>query len=201
MRFYGVFGGSLQTVQTLREGQWVPIRARLLAEQINTVHRSWRTVKRKGKPRLRFSQIGWVAVRLPGRKETLTMVVARTPGTDVPFMLLTNLSVESAEDARRVLGYYARRWECEEGIRFLKSKVNLERIRTFNWTAICRLVLLAVLVMLYLTWLLERQPNLAQRMIAFGQPLPNNPDFLLYRLLTGLTEAINASNYLRRGLL
>ena len=89
------------------------------------------------------------------------MVVARTPGTDVPSVLLTNLSVESAEDARRVLGYYARRWECEEGLRFLKSEVNLERICTFNWTAICRLVLLAVLVMLYLTWLLERQPNLA----------------------------------------
>ena len=201
MRFYGVYGGSLQTVQTLREGQWVPIRARLLAEQIPTVHRSWRTVKRKGKPKLRFSQIGWVAVRLPGRSEALTMVVARTPGSDVPFMLLTNLPVESAEDARRVLRYYARRWECEEGIRFLKSEVNLERIRTFNWTAICRLLLLAVLVMLYLTWLLERQPNLADRMIAFGQPLPASPDFLLYRLLTGLTEAINACNYLRRDLL
>ncbi len=201
MRFYGVFGGSLQMVQTLREGQWVPIRARLLAEQIPTTHLSWRTVKRKGKPKLRFSQIGWVAVRLPGRKETLTMVVARTPGRDVPFMLLTNLPVQSAEDARHVLRYYARRWECEEGIRFLKSEVNLERIRTFNWTAICRLVLLAVLVMLYLTWLLEKQPNLADRMIAFGQPLPDSPDLLLYRLLTGLTEAINACNYLRRDLL
>ena len=106
-----------------------------------------------------------------------------------------------AEDARRVLRYYARRWECEEGIRFLKSEVNLEWIRTFNWTAICRLVLLAALVMLYLTWLLERQSNLADRMIAFGQPLPDSPDFLLYRLLTGLTEAINACNYLRRDLL
>jgi len=201
MRFYGVSGGSLQTVQILREGQWVPVRARLLADQTPTPYRGWRTVKRKGKPKLRFSQIGWVAVRLPGRKETLTMVVARTPGRDVPFMLLTNLPVQSAEDARRVLRYYARRWECEEGIRFLKSEVNLERIRTFNWTAICRLVLLAVLVMLYLTWLLEKQPNLADRMIAFGQPLPDSPDFLLYRLLTGLTEAINACNYLRRDLL
>ena len=35
----------------------------------------------------------------------------------------------------------------------------------------------------------------------FGQPLPDSPDFLLYRLLTGLTEAINACNYLRRDLL
>ena len=48
-----------------------------------------------------------------------------------------------------------------------RSEVKLEQIRTFNWTAICRLVLLAVLVMLYLTWVLERQPNLAERLIAF----------------------------------
>jgi len=91
------------------------------------------------------------------------MVVARSPGNDVPLMLLTSLPVESAENARRIMGYYARRWECEEGIRFLKSEVNLERLRTFNWTAICRLVLLCVLVMLYLTWMLERRPASANR--------------------------------------
>jgi len=198
MRFYAALGGSAETVETLRQGQWVPVQARLLAEQTPTPHRSWRTVKRRGKVNLRFSQIGWVKVRLPGRKETLTMVVARTAGCDVPFMLLTNLPVESADDARRVLRYYARRWECEEAIRFLKSEVSLERIRTFNWTAICRLVLLAVLVMLYLTWLIEREPSLAERLIAFGQPLPDKPDFLLYRLLTGLTEAITASVYVGR---
>ena len=178
MRFYAAFGGSVGTVETLRGGQWVPVQARMLAEQTPTPHRAWRTVKRHGKVILRFSQVGWVTVRLPGRKEILTMVVARTPGRDVPFMLLTNLPVNSADDARRMLRYYARRWECEEGIRFLKSEVSLERIRTFNWTATCRLVLLAVLVMLYLTWLLERQPALAERLIAFGQPLPDQPDFL-----------------------
>ena len=43
-----------------------------------------------------------------------------------------------------------------------------------------------------LTWMIERKPILAERLIAFGQPLPDEPDFLLYRLLTGLTEAITA---------
>ncbi len=33
------------------------------------------------------------------------------------------------------------------------------RILPANWMAICRLGLVAVLVMLYLTWLLERQPR------------------------------------------
>jgi hypothetical protein len=201
MRFYAALGGLAETVETLHQGQWIPIQARLLAEQTPTPHRSSRIVKRRGKVLFRFSRIGWVKVRLPGRTETMTMVVARTAGRDTPFMLLTNLPVETAGDARRLLRYYTRRWECEEAIRFLKSEVRLERIRTFNWAAICRLVLLAVLVMFYLTWLLERHPNLAERLITFGQPLPDQPDFLLYRLLTGLTEAIAACNYLRRALL
>ena len=61
-------------------------------------------------------------------------------------------------------------------------------------------MLLCVLVMLYLSWMLERKPNLAERLIAFGQPLPEEPDFLLYRLLTGLTEAITAAVYAGRAL-
>jgi hypothetical protein len=198
LRFYEGLGATVTTVQTPREGQWLAVEARQLAEQTPTPHRCWRTVKRKGKVVLRFSQVGWVNVRLPGRDKTLTMVVARTAGNDVPFMLLTSLPVESDQEARRVLAYYARRWECEEGIRLLKSEVNLERIRTFNWTAICRLVLLCVLVMLYLSWMLERQPGLADSLIAAGQPLPDEPDFLLYRLLTGLTEAITAAVYAGR---
>jgi hypothetical protein len=200
LRFYEGLGGLVETVQTQREGQWVAVEARQLAEQTPTPHQSWRTVKHKGKVVLRFSQLGWVQVRLPGRDTTLTLVVARSPGQDVPFMLLTSLPVATVEEARRVLRYYTRRWECEEGIRFLKSEVNLERIRTFNWTAICRLVLLCVLVMLYLTWMLERKPRLADRLIALGQPLPDEPDFLLYRLLTGLTEAITAAVYAGRAL-
>ena len=201
MLYYKALGGVADTLEVQDRGQWVRVNARHLAETIPTPHRAWRVVKRRGKPVLRFSQVGWVTVRLPKRDEILTMVVARVPGHDVPFMLLADLPVQSADDARGVLRYYARRWECEEGIRFLKSEVNLEQIRTFSWTAICRLVLLAVLVMIYLTWLLERHPNLAARLIAFGQPLPDKPDFLLYRILTGATEAINVCFYAGRALL
>ena len=41
----------------------------------------------------------------------------------------------------------------------------------------------------------------AERLIALGQPLPDQPDFLPYRLLTGLTEAITTCFYLWRNLL
>jgi len=191
----------LRTVQTHQDGQWIPIEARQLAERTPTPYRWSRVVKRRGKVVLRFSQIGWVTVRLPGRSESLTMVVSRVAGRDTPFMLLTNLPVNSLADAQRVLRYYIRRWECEEAMQFLKEQVSLESIRTFRWSAICRLVLLCVLVMVYLAWLIEEHPRLSERLIGYGQVLPDQADFLFYRLLTGLTEAINACFYLRRDLL
>jgi hypothetical protein len=182
-------------------GQWVPIQSRILAEQTPTPHYFSKAIKRHGKVIFRLSQVGWVKVRLPGREEDLTLVVSRIAGEDTPLMLLTNLPVENADDARRILRYYIRRWECEEAIRFLKSQVHLERVRTFRWSAICRLVLLATLVMIYLGWIVEEHPQMGERLISFGQPLPSEPDFLIYRLLTGLTEVINACFWLRRDLL
>ena len=182
-------------------GQWLPLRADQLADQTPTPHRFHKLVKRHGKLVFRITQIGWVKVRLPGRDEDLTLVVSRLAGVDKPMMLLTNVTVENLKDAKRVLRFYIRRWECEEGIRFLKSQVNLEMIRTFRWSAIRRLVLLAVLVMIYLGWLVEKHPNICDRLVYLSQPLPDNPDFLLYRLLGGLTEAINTCFWLHKDLL
>jgi hypothetical protein len=172
-----------------------------LAEQVPTPERFYKIVKRHGKPAIRITQIGWTKVRLPGRQEDLMLIVSRLAGSDSPMMLLTNLPVENAADAKRIIRFYIRRWECEEGIRFLKSQVNLEKIRTFNWSAICRLVLLAVLVMIYLSWLVEVHPNLCDRLVYLSQPLPDKPDFVSYRLLGGLTEAINTCFWLHKDLL
>jgi hypothetical protein len=154
-----------------------------------------------GKVILRVSQVGWIKVRLPDREEILTMVVSRIAGEDTPMMLLTNLPVENAEDVKRILRYYLRRWECEEAIRFLKSQVHLEKIRTFRWCAIRRLVLLAVLAMVYLGSITETHLDLAERLICFGQPLPNEADFLLYRLFAGLSQTLDVCFWLRRDLL
>ena len=182
-------------------GQWVAIESRHLAEQIQSPHRWSRLVKHHGRVVFRITQVGWVKVRLPGRPEVLTMVVSRLAGHDTPLMLLTNLLVDNLHDAQRVLLYYVRRWECEEAIRFLKSQVHLEKIRTFRWRAICRLVLLSVVVMMYLCWLNEAHPAINERLICLSQPLPDDPDFVVYRSWLGLVEALDACFWLRRDLL
>lgn len=182
-------------------GQAVPIRADRFAEQTPTPYRFYKLVKRHGKKTIRFTQIGFTKVKLPGRDEELTLVVSRLAGCDKPMMLLTNLTVKNSKDAKRVMRFYIRRWECEEAIRFLKCQVNLETIRTFRFSAICRLVLLATVVMIYLSWLVEEHPNLCERLVYLSQPLPDKPDFLWYRLLSGLTEAINTCFWLHKDLL
>ena len=181
--------------------QQITIRADQLAEQTPTPYRFEKIVKRHGKTAVRFTQIGWTKVRLPGRDEELTMIVSRLAGNDKPMMLLTNLPVENVKDAKRIMRLYIRRWECEEGIRFLKCQVNIEKIRTFSWLAICRLVLLAVLAMIYLGCLVETNPDLCDRLVYLSQPLPDKPDFLLYRILGGLTEAINTCFWQHKDLL
>ncbi|MCD6174836.1 MAG: hypothetical protein J7K65_03590 [Planctomycetes bacterium] len=127
----------------------------------------------------------------------MTLVVSRLARVNRPMMLLTNLPVENFKDATGVVRFYIRRWECEEGVRFLKNQVNLEKIRTFRWSAIRRLVLLAVLVMTYLGWLVELHPGLCDRLVYLSQP----PDFLAYRLSGGLKEATNTCFWLHKDLL
>ena len=195
------FCGDFAAPDAGTAGQWIPIQAAQLAEQTATPHRFYKLIKRRGKPALRITQIGWVKVRLPGREEDLSLVVSRLAGCETPLMLLTNLPVEGTKDAERVLRYYIRRWECEEAIRFLKSQVNLEKIRTFSWRAIERLVLLAVLVMVYLGWVTEEHPGIGERLIYLSQPLPDEPDFIGYRLLAGLIEAVNTCFWLHKDLL
>ena len=41
------------------------------------------------------------------------------------------------------------------------------------------------------TWFVEKHPDICKRLVYLSQQLPDDPDFVLYRLLAGLAEAIN----------
>lgn len=126
LRFSGGFEKS-------GDGHWTPIQSRSLDEQIPTPHYFSTVVKHHGKLIFRRSQLRWVKVRLPGwQEEDLTLVVSRIAGgEDMPPMLLTNLTVENVDDAKRILRYYLRSLECEEATRFHKSQVHLEKTELF----------------------------------------------------------------------
>jgi len=76
----------------------------------------------------------------------LTLVVGRRKGGE-PWYLLTNESVQTAEDAWKVVLAYARRWRIEMAFRNLKSELAIQSLRVYDWEA--RLKLLGLLTLAY----------------------------------------------------
>jgi hypothetical protein len=112
------------------------------------------------------------------------------PGAETPLMLLTTLVVVTLEQARQVLGYYKKRWACEEAVQFLKMRVGFERMRVRRYEALQRLALLALLAMGFLTWILLRSRDLTQRFFRLTSRFRREARFAYYRLLDGLQEFI-----------
>ena len=74
-------------------------------------------------------EAGFRRVKLPGRKEQLSLVVIKGLGHQ-PLMLLTNLEVvKSRKSLMFVVLSYFRRWQIEETIRFAKQTFKIEDIR------------------------------------------------------------------------
>jgi hypothetical protein len=76
----------------------------------------------------------------------LWLVVGRPKDGDA-WHFLTNLPVESLDDAWHILFVYMRRWQVEMAFRFLKCELALESPRLWFWHN--RLKLLAIVALLY----------------------------------------------------
>lgn len=130
-------------------------------------------------------------VYLPGHPaEPLYVVASWRAGEDEPLIVLTNLVVETLDQARGILRYYKQRWACEEAAEFLKQRVGLEGFRVRCYEAIRRLVLLAMFAMGFLTWILLRSRDLTRRLLAWTSRFRRPRQFLYYRLLDGLQEFV-----------
>lgn len=86
-------------------------------------------------------------VRHPKYPDTPLWLVVGRPKGGKAWHFLTNLPVESLEEAWRILFTYARRWQVELVFRFLKSELALESPRLWFWEN--RLKLLAIVALLY----------------------------------------------------
>ncbi len=166
----------------------VHLAARDIAERLPASNARWRPAC----CRIDAHWIGYVPVRLPGRSEPLTLVVALFPGPDGGMMmLLTNRPVVSAADAEHTLRLYDRRWKAEEAVRVLKQEVGLEGFRIRSLEAIRRLVFMALLAMALLVRLGEKTLSLAEYVIRRGQPLRRARGMILYRLARGMRRVFN----------
>ena len=127
-------------------------------------------------------------VKLPGYDQQLYLVARWAAGSDKPLILLTNMVVETDQQAWQIINSYKKRWSCEEAVQFLKNRIGLEGFRIRNYTAIKRLMILAMLAMGFLTWILLRSRQLTKYLFSFTSRFRKDSDFKYYRLLDGLQE-------------
>lgn len=95
----------------------------------------------------------------PNPDRPISLVVVHDRRNLEPVVLLSNLEVRSLDDALLVFGYYIERWRKEEGYRFIKTALHLERIRTLGWERIQRLAWLEHLAYFYLTLFYRSAPE------------------------------------------
>lgn len=130
-------------------------------------------------------------VYLPTHCEPLHLVASWRPGDEAPLILLTTLVVETRQQARQVLGYYKKRWVCEEVAQFLKMRVGFERFRVRRYESLQRLAILAMFAMGFLTWILLRSADLTKRLFSWTSRFRRDVQFVYYRLLDGLQEFVH----------
>lgn len=169
--------------------------------EVQTAEKTWRTYlvsdlaekmllpfrerwwTKEGLSTLRY---GFVKVRLPGRRERLTLCVADLPGHKHLLILLTNLTVRRACEALAVIRRYFLRWDIEDAIRFGKQELNWEGFRIRKFEAIQNIELLAVLAFSFLSCLHRLGGRFLRSLIQKAQGLFQTPSFPYYRILAGL---------------
>ena len=127
-------------------------------------------------------------MRLPGQEPQLYLVAHYRAVYDQPLMLLTNLLVQTPDQARMILSYYRTRWVCEEAGQFLKSRVGFENFRIRRYVAIQRLAILAMLAMGFLSWTLLRNQVVVRALFCYTSRFRKKSRFRYYRLLDSLQE-------------
>lgn len=130
-------------------------------------------------------EVGYRKVRLPGRRELLTLVVVRGLGHE-PLMLLTSLAVKrSRKSVWHVVAAYFSRWRVEETIRFLKQSYQLEDIRILSYGRLQSMMAVAYFTSAYLGLKL-RLRVLMRHMLRAARRVFGVPDFRLYALADGI---------------
>jgi hypothetical protein len=105
------------------------VRAADLAACCRMLYREQIIKEERSSEKVYDIEVGLARVKLPGRKERLTLVVVKGLGEE-PLMILTNLKVvRSRKSVMSVVLSYFRRWQVEETIRFTKQAFHIEDIR------------------------------------------------------------------------
>jgi hypothetical protein len=136
-------------------------------------------------------ECGLRKVRLPDRREELTLVVVKGFG-DEPLMILTNLAVRrSRKSIWHVVQSYLTRWRIEDVIRFIKQSYQLEDIRCLTYRRLQALMVLVTAAAYFAAVYLGLRMKLrvlAGHVLRAAKRLFGIPDFRLYALADGIRQ-------------
>lgn len=134
---------------------------------------------------------GMRKVRLPDRREDLTLVVVKGFGEE-PLMILTNLPVRrSRKSIWHVVQSYITRWRIEDVIRFVKQSYRLEDMRCLTYhrlQALMALVTAAAYFAAVYLGLRMKLRVLASHVLRASKRVFGIPDFRLYALADGIRQ-------------
>ena len=144
-----------------------------------------------GRERVYQLAFGFRNVRLPGRREPLSLLVIHGFGAE-PLMLLTT---EPLRASFKCLWHwvqaYLKRWSVEETIRYVKHCYDLENVRVLNYQGLQNLMPLAPAVMFFAACILDHDQRLrvmAHYVEKAAKRLFGVPDFKYYALADGLSS-------------
>ncbi len=144
-----------------------------------------------GQERLVHLSCGMRKVRLPDRKEDLTLVVVKGLGEE-PLMILTNLAVRrSRKSIWHVVQSYITRWRIEDLIRFIKQSYRLEDIRCLTYRRLQALMVLVTAAAYFAAVYLGLRMKLrilAGHVLRASRRVFGIPDFRLYALADGIRQ-------------
>lgn len=134
-------------------------------------------------------QLGWLTVRLPETHQMLWALVIHDPDEDRMIVLLTNIAIANAEDARLVYTEWRHRPKIEHVYRFeQEAGLDIEDVRVRTIERMRRLFVLVLITALFVYYLADTWPQQAVtwlRYVGGKLGLTNDRDGL-YVLLQGI---------------
>jgi len=133
-------------------------------------------------------------VQLPEDEHRLLFVaVPKRVNDPRPIKLLAWLGEEDIDalawthECRRL---YRRRWKAEDGIRFLKTELGLERVRVMSWRALQHMMALAALAMTIIALAAAEPKAWLTELIRRGRARRAKAEFLFYRIRRGIAHLL-----------
>ncbi|MCP4052634.1 MAG: transposase [Mesoflavibacter sp.] len=167
-----------------------------LACKCNTPYSETIVKEKYGEEKIYHISYGYMAVKLPGYKDQLYMLVVTGFGVK-PMMLLTTEPLrKNRKVLYRLLGYYIKRWSIEETIRFIKQTYDLENIRVLKYERLRNMMSLLLAVFYFISVKLDTDQKLkimTGHVLKQAKRIFGVPDFKYYALGDGLSSIFKRS--------